>query len=138
MDGTNIRLSKIQKERELMALQQVSYSVEQLKHRLESIVDRFEKINEGTEAVKIVLSNWNDVKRVISMATLSLANYSDEDYRNSGKLPLTEGAVRVLIENEEIATAGDNSDLPKEIQKDNDDDDNNNNSNRMNGEEETT
>lgn len=69
MDHSNIRLAKLQKERELMALQQVSFSIEELKQKLELMVEKFQSVDEGTEAVKTVLSNWNDVKRVISMAT---------------------------------------------------------------------
>lgn len=93
----DIQQKKAQKERELMALRQVSYSVEQLRLKLESMVDKTQNINEGSLAVANVVSNWNDVKRVISLATLSLAKYSEEDY-NSQEPPLAEGAVRVLIE----------------------------------------
>lgn len=98
MDGSNIRAAKLQKERELMALQQMSYSVEQLKNRLNVMVENFEDIAGGTEEVSLVLSNWNDIKRQISLATLSLANYYKENEENQDPASfLTEGAVRVPI-----------------------------------------
>lgn len=66
---TNIREAKIQKEKELMVLEQVSYSIEQLKQKLETLIERFQSTDKGTEAVKLALTNWVDIKRVISLAT---------------------------------------------------------------------
>lgn len=68
------------KRRELNHLKQISSLTKRLKTQLDDLSDQVGQMNENAQTVQEVMSNWDCVLRSISQASISLLQYSENDY----------------------------------------------------------
>lgn len=120
MDRANLKSSHIQqkiqeKRAELEYLNEIKRNSGILTTQLETLLSKLNDMADGTEAVALVLSNWQNVVSAVSLASLGLYKYSKKDYET--ETPLPEYLVRIklekddapeIAESEEDDTEGDN------------------------------
>ncbi|CUM62684.1 uncharacterized protein PRCAT00000238001 [Priceomyces carsonii] len=98
MQKGNIYEQKLQEKRiELEKLMEFRDLSETLALQLEEVEEKLNKMNSGAESVALVLSNWQNVIRSVSLASLGLMKYTEKDYQD--KVPLPESLVRIRLEN---------------------------------------
>lgn len=88
-----------QKRTELQHLTQIRDYTETVTNQLGELQEQLDHIVDGTESVALVLSAWQTVVRSISLASIGLQKYSQQDYE-TGK-PLPESLVRMPLDNDE-------------------------------------
>ncbi|ODQ62331.1 hypothetical protein WICANDRAFT_25746 [Wickerhamomyces anomalus NRRL Y-366-8] len=87
-----------EKRKELDSLNQIKQLSENLATQLEQLEAKLDTLSEGSESVAIVLSNWNNIIKSASLASMSLQNYTEGDYENKDDPPLPETLVRLRID----------------------------------------
>lgn len=68
------------KRRELNYLKHVSALTERLKSQLDELSVQVSQMNKNADIVKDVMANWDSVLRSISQASISLLQYTENDY----------------------------------------------------------
>ncbi|KAK6204376.1 DASH complex subunit Dad2-domain-containing protein [Scheffersomyces amazonensis] len=100
MSKSNVLQQKIaEKKDDLEKLQEFRSLTSELATYLEGIGDRLDQMKEGTESAALILANWQNVVKAISLASLGLLKYSDKDYET--KTPLPEALVRIKLDKDE-------------------------------------
>ncbi|KAK6465083.1 DASH complex subunit Dad2-domain-containing protein [Scheffersomyces coipomensis] len=100
MSKSNVYQQKIaEKKADLEKLQEFRTLTSELATYLEGIGDRLDHMKDGTESVALILANWQNVVKAISLASLGLLKYSDKDYDT--KTPLPEALVRIKLDKDE-------------------------------------
>lgn len=99
-----------QKIQELDYLQNITSLTDKLKQQLDELSVHVKNMHDNAECVSQVMKNWNSVINSISQASLSLLQYTENDYEvgcwnndseNKNKeVPLPETLVRVKVINE--------------------------------------
>ncbi|EGV65523.1 DASH complex subunit dad2 [Yamadazyma tenuis] len=84
-----------EKRAELASLTEIKDYTERLTSQLEVLETKLEEMVDGAESVNLVLSTWQNVVRSISLASLGLYKYSQNDYESS--TPLPEGLLRIKV-----------------------------------------
>lgn len=69
---------------------------------LTTLQTKLETMEDGAKGVALVLSNWHNVTRAISLASLSLSRYSENEYVNGHPVP--ERLVRVRLDKDSEET----------------------------------
>lgn len=92
---------KIEEKRvELASLSEIKRCTEDLNGQLGKLEEQLNNMCEGTESVALVLSNWQNVVRSISLASLGLYKYGEKDYED--KKPMPESLVRIKLDKDEL------------------------------------
>ncbi|KAK6458040.1 DASH complex subunit Dad2-domain-containing protein [Scheffersomyces xylosifermentans] len=95
----NIYNQKIADKRaELARLHEFRQLTGELASYLEEIGDKLDTMKGGTESVALILANWQNVVKSISLASLGLMKYTDKDYETA--VPLPEALVRIKLDRE--------------------------------------
>ncbi|ODQ81130.1 hypothetical protein BABINDRAFT_12389 [Babjeviella inositovora NRRL Y-12698] len=89
------------KKDELAKLIQVKEYSEVLGNQLELLQEKLSTMADGTEALSLVLSNWDSIIQSVSLASMGLMKYSENDYENEEEPPLPETLVRMRLEPED-------------------------------------
>lgn len=84
-----------QKEDELRDLQEIRSYTETLAAQLEQIGEKLDEMAGGAESIALVLSSWQNIMNLVSLASLGLLNYSKKDYETG--CPLPETLVRINL-----------------------------------------
>ncbi|ODQ67395.1 DASH complex, subunit Dad2 [Nadsonia fulvescens var. elongata DSM 6958] len=88
----------IEKRRELEACREMQDMTSDLVTVFQELEAKLDVLSDGTEAVALVMSNWHNVLRSISLASHGLKKYTEEDYENRDTPPLPEALVRIPID----------------------------------------
>lgn len=88
-----------QKEDELRDLQEIRAYTGTLAAQLEQIEGKLDEMAGGVESVALVLSSWQNIMNLVSLASLGLLNYSKKDYEAG--CPLPEPLVRINLHKDE-------------------------------------
>lgn len=99
-----------QKEDELRDLQEIRSYTGTLAAQLEQIEEKLDEMAGGVESVALVLSNWQSIMNLVSLASLGLLNYSKKDYETG--CPLPEPLVRINLHKD-----GENASNPVEVEQ---------------------
>ncbi|CAH2353399.1 DASH complex subunit Dad2p [[Candida] railenensis] len=104
MDRVSWKSSHIQqkiaeKRAELEHLNEIKRNSGILTGQLETLSSKLNDIADGTEAVALVLSNWQNVVSAVSLASLGLYKYGQKDYETG--TPLPEYLVRIKLEKDD-------------------------------------
>ncbi|ODV76191.1 Dad2p [Cyberlindnera jadinii NRRL Y-1542] len=86
-----------EKKRELEHLSQIKELSLNLCNQLENLEAKLETLADGSEAVALVMSNWNHIIKSVSLASMSLTSYTEQSYENKEDPPLPETLVRLRI-----------------------------------------
>ncbi|ODV78060.1 DASH complex, subunit Dad2 [Suhomyces tanzawaensis NRRL Y-17324] len=89
----------VDKRADLEMLQEFRQLTAELATNLELVGDKLEHMKGGTESVALILANWQNVVKSISLASLGLMKYSESDYES--RAPLPEALVRIKLDKEE-------------------------------------
>ncbi|CAH6719389.1 DASH complex subunit Dad2p [[Candida] jaroonii] len=84
------------KRAELQHLTQIRDYTETVTNQLGELQEQLDQVVDGTESVALVLSVWQTVVRSISLASIGLQKYSQQDFEN-GK-PLPESLIRLVLD----------------------------------------
>lgn len=88
-----------EKRADLEMLQEFRQLTAELASNLETAGNQLETMKDGTESVAHILANWQNVIKSVSLASLGLLKYTDNDYEESAPLP--EPLVRIKLVDEE-------------------------------------
>lgn len=119
LKSTHIQQKIADKREELNHLTELKKFTAILNTQLETLESKLNDMAEGTEAVALVLSNWQNVVNSVSLASLGLLKYSQRDYEES--TPLPEYLVRIRLEEEnapEIPGSDEEEELISEAETD--------------------
>lgn len=96
----NIYTQKIiEKRADLEKLQEFRQLTNELATSLEQVGEKLDIMKDGTESVSLILANWQNVVKSISLASLGLMKHSDQDYET--KTPLPEALVRIKLDKDD-------------------------------------
>ncbi|EAZ63865.2 hypothetical protein PICST_52747 [Scheffersomyces stipitis CBS 6054] len=99
----NIYHQKIaEKKADLARLQEFRELTGELASYLESIGNNLETMKGGAEGVALILANWQNVIKSISLASIGLMKYSDKDYTTD--TPFPEPLVRIKLDRDDETT----------------------------------
>ncbi|ANZ76577.1 BA75_03509T0 [Komagataella pastoris] len=93
-----------QKQQELESYKQIKELTSALAVSLSKLEEKLATLTDGTEAVSVVLSNWNHIVKASSLASMGLFKFSEQDYENIDNPPLPETLVRFRL-NEETTSS---------------------------------
>lgn len=99
VQSTHIQQKIADKRAELENLTEVKNLTGSLTAQLKDLEVKLAAMSDGTESVALVLSNWQNVVRSVSLASLGLLKYSEDDYE-TGK-PMPETLVRIPLSKDE-------------------------------------
>lgn len=99
LKSTHIQQKIAEKRAELENLTEIKNLTQNLTSQLKDLETKLSAMSDGTETVALVLSNWQNVVRSVSLASLGLLKYSEEDYKNGSPMP--EPLVRIPLAKEE-------------------------------------
>ncbi|RLV82749.1 DASH complex subunit [Meyerozyma sp. JA9] len=99
LKSTHIQQKIAEKRAELENLTEIKNLTQNLTSQLKDLETKLSAMSDGTETVALVLSNWQNVVRSVSLASLGLLKYSEEDYKNGNPMP--EPLVRIPLAKEE-------------------------------------
>ena len=99
LKSTHIQPKIAEKRAELENLTEIKNLTQNLTSQLKDLETKLSAMSDGTETVALVLSNWQNVVRSVSLASLGLLKYSEEDYKNGNPMP--EPLVRIPLAKEE-------------------------------------
>lgn len=95
-------LQKItEKRNELESLNEIKKFSAMLNSQLEELEDKMNCMAEGTESVALVLSNWQNVVRSVSLASLGLLKYTAKEKDEKTTMPMPECLVRIRLDSED-------------------------------------
>lgn len=93
--------TKIEEKRaELRNLTEIRNYSDMLKNQLVELEDKLDGMVQGSESVALVLSNWQTVMKSVSLASLGLYKYTENDYEDLNPLP--EGLVRINLDKDSV------------------------------------
>lgn len=101
MSRNNGKLQLIVEEKraELQNLNEIKRFTEILTDQLELLEEKLDTMADGAEAAALVFSNWQNVIKSVSLASLGLMKYSQKDYEELKPLP--ECLVRIKLDKDE-------------------------------------
>lgn len=99
LKSTHIQQKIAEKKAELENLNEIKKFTSILTNQLDDLEDKLDYMAEGTESVALVLSNWQNVVKSVSLASLGLLKYSEKDYENG--TPLPECLVRIKLDKDD-------------------------------------
>lgn len=99
LKSTHIQQKIAEKKTELDNLNEIKKFTSILTSQLEELEDKLDYMAEGTESVALVLSNWQNVVKSVSLASLGLLKYSEKDYESGAPLP--ECLVRIKLDKDD-------------------------------------
>ncbi|CDO51901.1 hypothetical protein DV451_000236 [Geotrichum candidum] len=105
--ATRTRLAE--KQRELAHFVELQNMSAELVAELELLETRLGNLATGTEKVAVVLQNWGNIARALTLASSNLTNIREEDYEDRANPPLPETLVRIRLDDEDNEFAGDES-----------------------------
>lgn len=94
----SIQQKVIEKRAELDYLRDIRKTTSTLTGQLHELEGKLDTMADGAESAALVLSNWQNVVKSVSLASLGLMNYSKKDYEELQPLP--ECLVRIKLEKE--------------------------------------
>lgn len=101
LKSTHIQQKIAEKRAELESLNEIKRFTSILTNQLEELEGKLDSMAEGTESVALVLSNWQNVVKSVSLASLGLLKYNEKDYDNG--VPLPECLVRIKLDKDDTA-----------------------------------
>lgn len=113
--STHIQQKISEKRAELDHLNEIRRFTAILTGQLDTLESKLNDMAEGTEAVALVLSNWQNVVNLVSLASLALLKYSQGDYETG--TPLPEYLVRIPLDKDdapEIAESEEDEDAEED------------------------
>lgn len=116
LKSTHIQQKIAEKKTELDNLNEIKKFTSILTSQLEELEDKLDYMAEGTESVALVLSNWQNVVKSVSLASLGLLKYSEKDYESGAPLP--ECLVRIKLDKDDdvnVEQGEDKEDLDADI-----------------------
>lgn len=103
LKSTHIQQKIAEKRAELENLNEIKKFTSILTNQMEELEDKLDYMADGTENVALVLSNWQNVVKSVSLASLGLLKYSEKDYENG--TPLPECLVRIKLDKDDNVVA---------------------------------
>lgn len=88
-----------QKRAELEYLQEIHKITHVLTNQLDDLDSKLEVMSDGAESAALVLSNWQNVVKSVSLASLGLMKYTSKDYET--QTPLPECLVRIKLDKDD-------------------------------------
>ncbi|KAK7680131.1 DASH complex subunit dad2 [Cerrena zonata] len=82
-----------QKRAELEYLQEIHKITDVLTNQLDDLDSKLEVMSDGAESAALVLSNWQNVVKSVSLASLGLMKYTSKDYETQTPLPECLGII---------------------------------------------
>lgn len=95
----SLQLVVDEKRTELQNLNEIKRFTEILTDQLEQLEEKLDTMSDGAETAALVFSNWQNVMKSVSLASLGLMKYSQKDYEE--QKPLPECLVRIKLDKEE-------------------------------------
>mmetsp|Transcript_4186 Transcript_4186/g.4118 ORF Transcript_4186/g.4118 Transcript_4186/m.4118 type:complete len:150 (+) Transcript_4186:3385-3834(+) len=99
LKSTHIQQKIAEKKAELENLNEIKKFTSILTNQLDELENKLDYMAEGTESVALVLSNWQNVVKSVSLASLGLLKYSEKDYETGAPLP--ECLVRIKLDKDD-------------------------------------
>lgn len=99
LKSSHIQQKITEKRAELENLNEIKRFTAVLTNQLDQLQDKLNLMAEGTESVALVLSNWQNVIKSVSLASLGLLKYTEKDYEEG--VPLPEGLVRIKLDKDQ-------------------------------------
>lgn len=99
LKSTHIQQKIAEKKAELENLNEIKKFTSILTNQLDELENKLDYMAEGTESVALVLSNWQNVVKSVSLASLGLLKYSEKDYDTGAPLP--ECLVRIKLDKDD-------------------------------------
>lgn len=99
LKSTHIQQKIAEKKAELENLNEIKKFTSILTNQLDDLENKLDYMAEGTESVALVLSNWQNVVKSVSLASLGLLKYSEKDYETG--TPLPECLVRIKLDKDD-------------------------------------
>ncbi|CUM56444.1 unnamed protein product [Debaryomyces tyrocola] len=99
LKSTHIQQKIAEKKAELENLNEIKNFTSILTNQLDELENKLDYMAEGTESVALVLSNWQNVVKSVSLASLGLLKYSEKDYDTGAPLP--ECLVRIKLDKDD-------------------------------------
>ncbi|CUM52473.1 DASH complex subunit DAD2 [Debaryomyces fabryi] len=99
LKSTHIQQKIAEKKAELENLNEIKRFTSILTNQLDELENKLDYMAEGTESVALVLSNWQNVVKSVSLASLGLLKYSEKDYETGAPLP--ECLVRIKLDKDD-------------------------------------
>ncbi|CCE83882.1 Piso0_004478 [Millerozyma farinosa CBS 7064] len=99
LKSSHIQQKITEKRAELENLNEIKRFTAVLTNQLDQLQDKLNLMADGTESVALVLSNWQNVIKSVSLASLGLLKYTEKDYEEG--VPLPEGLVRIKLDKDQ-------------------------------------
>lgn len=99
LKSTHIQQKIAEKKAELENLNEIKKFTSILTNQLDELENKLDYMADGTESVALVLSNWQNVVKSVSLASLGLLKYSEKDYETG--TPLPECLVRIKLDKDD-------------------------------------
>ncbi|KAH3682207.1 hypothetical protein WICPIJ_006828 [Wickerhamomyces pijperi] len=95
-----------QKTKELQTLKAIKLLSDSLLDQLTSLETGLQTISDGTDAVALVIGNWDMIIKAVSLASMGLGKYQEEEFQSvfnedeqdEKRIPLPELLVRLRVE----------------------------------------
>lgn len=99
LKSSHIQQKITEKRAELENLNEIKRFTAVLTNQLDQLQDKLNLMADGTESVALVLSNWQNVIKSVSLASLGLLKYTEKDYEEG--VPFPEGLVRIKLDKDQ-------------------------------------
>ncbi|KAG7194872.1 uncharacterized protein KQ657_003980 [Scheffersomyces spartinae] len=96
------QLQIAERQAELKKLLEFRDMAQSMGDELAALQHKLDTMEDGAKGVALVLSNWHNVTRAISLASLSLSRYSEKDYVEGHPVP--ERLVRIRLDKDSDET----------------------------------
>lgn len=99
LKSTHIQQKIAEKRAELESLTEIKNLTGNLTSQLKELETKLSTMSDGTETVALVLSNWQNVVRSVSLASLGLLKYTEGGDKDEKAMPET--LVRIPLAKDE-------------------------------------
>ncbi|KAI5951415.1 DAD2 [Candida jiufengensis] len=106
-----------EKRRNLEQLKQFKQLTEELNLNLDEISQQINKMKNGTESVALILQNWQRVIQSISLASLGLLKYQQQQQKDDELYPETLIRINLNDENDNIDVDEEEEEVEEEVQE---------------------
>ncbi|AMD21225.1 HEL055Wp [Eremothecium sinecaudum] len=111
-DTQMLSIAHQSKKQELAYLQHITKLTDRLKLQLDKLSEQIKQMHDNAECVSEIMKNWDSIIKSISQASLSLLQYTENDYEfgswdttnrdnSENEPPLPETLVRVKVTNDD-------------------------------------
>lgn len=77
----------LQKKEQIAKLQEFKNLSGKMVHQLEQVAEMIDTMSDGAENAALMLDNWQHVIKSISLASVSVLNFADPEYKPDTSLP---------------------------------------------------